>query len=211
MLRRALAVRAGVAAVVVLLAACSGTTIISEGTLGSPPAQDQPATSTDGDAESSGEPTAEPTADDELDQSDPAEREPSDTEPPGLVGQAQVESLARDCEAGSDPACDILFQVSAAASTEEELARDCGGRGPATDGFCTEGIDSSADGIWFDESSPGLPAVELACREGDATSCDFLYTRSAVGSAYEELGLSCGGRVEVAVPDCRTALADADG
>lgn len=200
-MRRALAARAGVLAgvvtVLVVLAACSGTTIISEGTLGSPPT-----------AQSPGAPPDDAGGGSDQTDTEPPDRQSPEQELPALVEEAQLASLAEDCEAGSDPACDILFQVSAAASPEEELARNCGGREPAGDGFCTDGIRSSPDGIWFDESSPGLAALERDCRAGDGTTCDFLYIRSAVGSAYEELGLSCGGRVEVAVPDCRTALAD---
>ena len=181
-----------VLAMAVVLAACTGTTVISEGTRGSEPA------STPEAAERASAPDDDEDTDDQQ-----AVDAPGDV---GLIGQDQIVGLTVDCAAGSDLACDILFQASTLDSPEEELARTCGGRRSAADDFCTEAIERDESGIWFDDASPGLAAVEDACRDGDLTACDFLYFRSEIGSVHEELGTTCGGRVDVAIPDCRTAL-----
>lgn len=182
-MRHSVAVGAGrLAALVLIVAACSGTTIIDEGTLDSSPAGSNdlvdvgPAAGTD--------------------------------EPVELFAAAQIAALAGDCEEGDELACDILYQASALDSPEETLARSCGGRDPAGDGFCTPGIRQSLDGIWFDDRSPGLDDAEDACLDGDLTACDFLFFRSEIGSTHEEIGTTCGGRIDIALPDCRTALAD---
>lgn len=39
-----------------------------------------------------------------------------------------------------------------------------------------------------------LEALALRCEAGDFVSCDVLYQASEVGSVYESLGDSCGGR-----------------
>lgn len=122
----------------------------------------------------------------------------------GIGSASQIQSLVVDCEAGSDLACDILFQVSEFSSEDEQIGVECGGRGENELLFCTEGIRVSDDGLWFDEDSPGLPAVVTACEGGDMTACDFLFFRSAVGSDFEIIGNTCAGLTEVALPDCRT-------
>jgi hypothetical protein len=40
------------------------------------------------------------------------------------------------------------------------------------------------------------------------TACDFLYYRSPIGSQLEEIGSTCGGRINVALPDCRSTIAE---
>ncbi len=127
----------------------------------------------------------------------------------GLGGAEQLGALLTDCEAGSDLACDILFQLSDFDSVEETAALTCGGRSEIERLFCTEGIDAAANELSFDVTSDGLERVVGQCEDdGDMTACDFLYYRSPVDSDLEEIGATCGGRVTVAVPDCRTLLAD---
>lgn len=127
----------------------------------------------------------------------------------GAVATEQVRSLIADCESNSDLACDILLSISVPDSDNEAIALACGGRDAALDAFCTDDIDvTSEDSIWFDEDSAGLPALVTACEDGDMTSCDFLYFRSDFDSELEQIGNTCGGRIDVAIPDCRTALAD---
>ncbi len=53
---------------------------------------------------------------------------------------------------------------------------------------------------------PELDALWEQCEAGFGQACDDLFTRSPLGSAYEEFGLTCGGREDVF--DCR---ADLDG
>lgn len=126
----------------------------------------------------------------------------------GLGGAVQLASLLADCEADSDQACDILFQLSAVDSIEEAAALSCGGRSETETPFCTEGVEADGEQLHFDESSPGLSQIVIDCEGGDMTACDFLYYRSPLGSTYEETGNSCGGRTDVALPDCRTFFDD---
>lgn len=126
----------------------------------------------------------------------------------GLGGSAQVDSLLADCEDGSDLACDVLFQISAFNSPEEEAAVTCGGRSDTEVTFCADGVQALPDQLVFDPDSEGIESiVELCQDDGDMTACDFLYYRSPLESEFEEIGTTCGGRVSVAVPDCRTLLA----
>ena len=125
----------------------------------------------------------------------------------GLGGAEQLQGLLVDCEGGSDMACDILFELSAFDSDEENAALTCGGRAETAQIFCTEGVSAIPDELVFDEDSEGLDVIVEACEDdGDMTACDFLYFRSPFESTYEEIGATCGGRVQVAVPDCRTFI-----
>ena len=89
---------------------------------------------------------------------------------------------------------DILYQASALDSAEEAVARSCGGREPADDGFCTPGIRPARDGIWFDERSPGLAAVEDACLgAGDWLASLLAELRPLQSGVAQALPLSRGG------------------
>lgn len=204
---------------VLLSAACSSTTVIQEGMLASPasdvllPAVEPEVTTDEPDVRGDRD-LGDTDADDETDDSsdtpsadDSESTEDTDGEDDfGLGGDEQIESLITDCEDGSDMACDILYSTSPVDSPAEEVALTCGGRSDEFVRFCTEGIDSAFGNVWFAESSPGLPAALASCEDGDMTACDFLYFRSAVGSDFEEIGNTCGGRTVVALPDCRTAF-----
>ena len=149
----------------------------------------------------------EDSADEDSVGEDSAVEEIEDDESFGIGGDEQLAGLLEDCQGGSDQACDILFQLSPPDSAEEEVALTCGGRAADEEvDFCTSGVDANAGSYFFDLASPGLDDIATACEDGDMTACDFLYFRSPVGSRYEELGTSCGGRTTVAIPDCRTAI-----
>ncbi len=170
-----------------------------------------------------GEPAAS-AADDQLGDGDASKVDDAATVPTG----DNVASLVTDCEstatestatestsagaisarATSDMACDILLSISMPDSDLEAIALGCGGRGAAFDSFCTEGIEvAGPDSIWFSDDSPGIGDIVAGCEAGDMTSCDFLYFRSDYDSELEQVGNSCGGRIDIAIPDCRTALA----
>ena len=135
-------------------------------------------------------------------------RELEEAEGFGLGGAEQIEGLLTDCDAGSDLACDVLFQLSDFNSPEEAAAMTCAGRSTDARAFCTDGIEPETGQLFFDIDSEGLDAIVTLCEDdGDLTACDFLYFRSPVESEFEEIGATCGGRVAVAVPDCRTFLA----
>ncbi|MFV0308204.1 MAG: hypothetical protein ACK5OX_10730 [Desertimonas sp.] len=55
--------------------------------------------------------------------------------------------------------------------------------------------------------NPTFDALAQACFGGDLGSCDDLYWRTDVGSAYEEYGATCGGRVAERISgDCAVTL-----
>ncbi|MEM9131285.1 MAG: hypothetical protein AAGE88_03010 [Actinomycetota bacterium] len=56
----------------------------------------------------------------------------------------------------------------------------------------TLGDDANLDELW------------LQCEAGYGRACDDLFDRSPLGSAYEEYGLTCGGRGEIF--DCQAEL-----
>lgn len=206
-------------ALILVCAACSSTTVIQEGMLASPapdvllPAAEPEVTTDEPDVRGDRD-LGDTDADDETDDSSdtPSADDSESTEDAdaaddfGLGGDEQIQSLITDCQDGSDMACDILYSTSPVDSPAEEVALSCGGRSDEFVRFCTEGIESAFGNVWFAESSPGLPAALASCEDGDMTACDFLYFRSAVGSEYEEIGNTCGGRTVVALPDCRTAF-----
>lgn len=136
----------------------------------------------------------------------------------GLGGAEQIASLQGSCETGDNRACDVLFMLADFGSDAELIAATCGGREPAPQTFCTQGIvglfeeaDSEAELelYVFDPESEGVDAVVSACEDdGDMTACDFLYFRSPEDSEFEVIGGTCGDRLDVAVPDCRTLLGE---
>lgn len=194
-----------------LATACSSTTVVARD---SRPAASEDAGADQGDAapdddsdatrdgDTSGEPTPDP---------DPTAVAPRDVEENsgfGLGGEDQIAGLMADCEADSDLACDILYQLSEFDSDEEALAIRCGGRSDVDVLFCTDDIQNEGEFLHFDVESPGLVDLVTACEEGDMTACDFLYFRSPIGSTFEQIGNTCGGRTSVALPDCRTLFAE---
>jgi hypothetical protein len=152
------------------------------------------------------------TADDADDDRDPRDDTPTPPEVDigegfGLGGAEQLRSLLADCEDGNDLACDILYRISPFDSAEEDAAVTCGGRADVAVTFCTAGIDAGEDELVFDPNSAGLERVIEACQvDGNMTACDFLYYRSPIDSEFQEIGGTCGGRVNVAVPDCRSII-----
>ena len=208
------------------LAACSSTTVVAQDERATASSVDESAEPADAADES--EPTdtadssddADPGSDSQADEDGDADNERGGREDAeaageidlaegfGLGGAEQLEGLLGDCQDGNDLACDILFQISAFDSDEENAALTCGGRSDTEVTFCTDGIDADGDGeLVFDPDSAGLDRVVEACQvDGNMTACDFLYYRSPIDSSFQEIGGTCGGRVNVAVPDCRSTI-----
>jgi len=220
------------AAATVFLAACSSTTVVaSDERATAAPTDDSTQADTDSDDTDSDDTESADRADsdtpdsDTQDEADPADdaaaddddrggrddtptpREVDIAEGFGLGGAEQLQGLLADCEDGNDLACDILYQISAFDSVEEDAAVTCGGRTDTAVTFCTAGIDAGEDELVFDPDSAGLERVIEACQvDGNMTACDFLYYRSPLDSEFQEIGGTCGGRVNVAVPDCRSII-----
>lgn len=184
-----------------LVAACSSATVVARDDRAPVAALDV----TPEGASNSADPEANSSANSP--ESDIADGPEADSEAGfGLGGVEQLASLTDDCVADSDLACDILFQLTALDSEEEAIALSCGGRRQVDVIFCSEGIVPDGQTLAFDITSPALDQLVADCESGDMTTCDFLFYRSPVGSSFEELGFTCGGRVAVATPDCRTTL-----
>ncbi len=88
----------------------------------------------------------------------------------GLLVVIGVVALAVGLVRGADP--DAIFAAT------EATVPDPGGDTEAP------GTDTALDELW------------VACADGDMAACDDLYTRSEVGSEYEDFGRTCGRRVE---------------
>lgn len=198
------------------LTACSSTTVVARDERATAASADD---STQANTESDGTDTAHAAGSDIPDEADPADDDlggrydtptPQDVEIAegfGLGGAEQLQSLLADCKNANDLACDILYQISAFDSPEEDAAVTCGGRTDVAVTFCTAGIDAGEDELVFDPDSAGLERVIETCQvDGNMTACDFLYYRSPIDSEFQEIGGTCGGRVNVAVPDCRSII-----
>ncbi len=119
----------------------------------------------------------------------------------------QLDALYDECDGGDDRACDLLYFRSAIGSEYEDLALDCAGRVPASDTSCS--VDAELDPAtgYLDPDGDGAAALVADCEAGDLLACDLLYSLAPVGSDVEQIGTTCGGRLNVpAVPDCRTVL-----
>lgn len=200
MFRRKAASSIALLILALIAGACSSTTVLGEGRLTE---RDQSERSNEASD------TTGNIVDEGNDPDDPADEfETRGDEPGANSGDDDlIEAWSEECVDGSNLGCDILFTITERGSEAEALARTCGGRSEVEVRFCTSDIDAFEDRLWFDPESAGLPDVVTDCESGDLISCDFLYFRSEVGSSYEEIGNSCGGRVAIAVPDCRSALA----
>jgi len=129
----------------------------------------------------------------------------ADNEPTATATTSEILELTDLCRIESDMACDLLFHFTDHNSDAEAIAIDCGGRGAATNTFCTAGVEPDSPHGWFSADSMALGEIVGACQNGDMLACDFLFVRSPVDSQFESIGLTCGGRVPVATPNCRTA------
>ena len=212
------------AAAALFVAACSSTTVVVRDDRAS---ATEPSTTVEAGDESEttvdDDPAQDPDEGDagELSDADEADRGTrGDSEPRtprelvdaagfGLGGAEQLDSLFVDCEGGMDLACDILLLLSEFESPEESAALNCGGRSDTEVDFCTSDIEAQPDELVFKINSEGLAGIVTACEvDADMTACDFLYYRSPLGSDFQDVGGTCGGRVGVAVPDCRTLLGE---
>ena len=205
MLRRTAAPTLALLILLLLAVACTSTTVLGEGRLG---ASTETAAETETDRGDRELPDGEDDAATDDPSSEEALPDAEEDEFASLGDDALIEAWSDECRDGSDLACDVLFTITERGSEAEALARTCGGRSDVEVRFCTPDIVAFEDRLWFDAESPGLPDVVEDCESGDLVSCDFLYFRSEVGSTYEALGNSCGNRVAIAVPDCRSALAE---
>lgn len=205
MFRRIAAIASALFAIALLAGACTATTVIGEGRLGEP--TETAATTERGDRVAPADDTSAASGEAESAAEAGGAVDEEEAEAFASLGDDElIEAWSAECRGGSDLACDVLFTITDRDSEAEALARTCGGRSDVEVRFCTPDIDPFEDRVWFDADSPGLPDVVDDCETGDLISCDFLYFRSEVGSSYEEIGNSCGGRVAIAIPDCRTAL-----
>ena len=128
----------------------------------------------------------------------------------GSVDQErELAQLRQECAGGDMEACDDLYWQSPIGSDDEEFGATCGGTADSVGGFCAadQGGGSTSSGADEYGDDEALDALWDACEGGDPDACDDLYWTSPVGSAYEEFGLTCGGRApEASFPDCATLM-----
>ena len=139
-----------------------------------------------------------------------AEGEP--VPPDGLGDDPDLDALAGECFAGDLLACDHLFLESPVDSAYEDYGDTCGGRQEAGTGeWCELGVGDIGSGtpgtgepVVPDDlgDDPALDQLADDCYRGDMQACDDLYWDSAIGSAYEDYGNTCGGRVPEGVFNC---------
>ena len=130
----------------------------------------------------------------------PAEVPPGQ-DPRDVLGEdPELNELASACFGGDLFACDTLFLRTDVDSPLEAYSQTCGGRVPEQAGApgCAERFGApvpaaQAPGDLGDDAV--LDDLAEACAGGDARSCDDLYLRAPVGSAYEDYGSTCGGRL----------------
>ena len=116
----------------------------------------------------------------------------------------RLDALADDCEGGDPRACDLLYLNTSEGSGYEEIALACGGAELTEEGFCAPESRVDETGA-APPDHPGLAVLAEDCQGGDLTACDLLYIIAPVGSDFERIGSTCGGRIAIgAVPDCRT-------
>ncbi len=126
---------------------------------------------------------------------------------------AELDALWTACEDGDDSACDELYWTSPIGSEYEDFGQDCGGRErqgltscAADDGDVGGNLDADDYG-----DDPDLDALYDSCEAGNEDDCDTLYWTSPVGSAYEEFGDTCGGRVPGGVGSCSDTSDESSG
>lgn len=135
-------------------------------------------------------------------------------EMPG-AGADESNPFVVDCRKGDIYACDVLFQISEYGSPEEALALSCGPAEKAGD-FCTPGLDFLKGVTSFDPSGSGVQSLVADCNDGFMNACDLLFFRSPAiktnpdhyDAELQNLGNTCGDRVEVALPNCREQLGE---
>ena len=135
---------------------------------------------------------------------EPAERE--DDGPQRYGDDPRLDSMQDDCERGELRACDLLYMETTEGTGYEHVALTSGGTTAVSDTFCTPEPELDESG-YAPADSPGLEVLASDCKDGDLTACDLLYLLVPEGHPFEDVGITCGGRVaEGAYPDCRTEL-----
>lgn len=114
---------------------------------------------------------------------------------------AELDGYWDDCEAGDLAACDDLYWNSPIGSEYEEFGSTCGGTESQSWGSC-DGANNSFSTNNTYGSDPELDALYDACEGGDMAACDDLYWDSPIGSEYEDLAYTCGGRTDYAAGTC---------
>ncbi len=119
----------------------------------------------------------------------------------------RLDDMYDECEAGDARVCDLLARHAVEGSEYFDLAIECAGREPSTATSCS--VDGEVNLVtgFADPAGAGLRTLGDDCQGGDNTACDLLYSIAPIGSGYEQIGFTCGGRIAVgAIPDCRTRL-----
>ena len=118
----------------------------------------------------------------------------------GVAGSPQTfgdnphfDALWNRCETGDLIACDLLNASSVIETEYQEYGRSCGNRSdPEPEGqLC----------IFLHGGGPDFDQLRDECLNGDFVACDGLFGFSDIGSGYDQLGVTCGGRIAEPAPD----------
>jgi predicted Ser/Thr protein kinase len=121
---------------------------------------------------------------------------------PAWTGDPELYSLGQQCFEGDVDACNSLYFAAPIDSADETYGATCGGRNEEVNGSCVvrELPGAAPPGVLGED--PTLNALAEGCFNGDPESCDSLYSDSAIDSAYETYGSTCGGRNEEVDGSC---------
>ncbi len=134
---------------------------------------------------------------------DPGSALPAPEDSPAWSGEPALYLLGQQCFEGALEACDSLYFDSPVDSADEAYGSTCGQRNDEVNGFCVERYQlpgAAPPGVLGDD--PALNALTEGCANGDLNACDDLYSDSAIDSAYETYGSTCGGRNEEVDGSC---------
>lgn len=145
---------------------------------------------------------------------EPDTTEPETTEPEtpgpstpetdtGMYGSdPELDALYDACADGDMVACDELYFNSGYGTEYEEFAITCGGTDTDNYGFCDSSGSTDGSGAMNYGDDATLDALYDECEGGDLAACDTMWWDSEIGSEYEELAETCGGRTDYAAGTC---------
>lgn len=123
---------------------------------------------------------------------------PPGQDPRNILGDDQtLNDLANQCFDGDMGACDDLFAQTPVDSDLEAYSQTCGGRIDEVDGApnCVARFGGGDPTEPADFNDAQFNRLAQQCFDGDFGACDDLFFQTPVGSAGEDYGSTCGGRL----------------
>ena len=123
---------------------------------------------------------------------------PPGQDPRNILGDDQtLNDLANQCFDGDMGACDDLFAQTPVDSDLEAYSQTCGGRIDEVEGapHCVARFGAADPTEPDDFGDAQFNRLAQQCFDGDLGACDDLFFQTPVGSAGEDYGSTCGGRL----------------